>query len=111
ISLNLALNDETRGIIDGGRIRLMKRGVIVVNTARGALIEEQALIEGLRSGQIGRAGLDVFHVEPLARDHPLAGLETVTISSHAGFRTLEASMTLMRRAVDIVRKIKGMPPV
>src|SRR5262249_20712725 len=109
ISLNLALTDDTRGIIDGRRIARMKRGVIVVNTARGALIEEQALIEGLHSGQIGRAGLDVFHAEPLMPDHPLAQLENVTVSSHAAFRTLEASMTLMRRAIDIVRKIAGMP--
>ncbi len=102
ISLHLALNDDTRGIIDGARIARMKRGVILVNTARGALVEETALIEALRSGHIGRAGLDVFHAEPLARDHPVAGMENVTLSSHAGFRTLEASMTLMRRAIDIV---------
>jgi D-3-phosphoglycerate dehydrogenase len=105
ISLNLALNDETRGIIDAGRIARMKRGVILINTARGALVDEAALIDALRSGQIGRAGLDVFHAEPLARDHPLAGIDTVTLSSHAAFRTLEASMTLMRRAIDIVRGI------
>jgi D-3-phosphoglycerate dehydrogenase / 2-oxoglutarate reductase len=110
ISLNLALNDDTRGIIDGKRIARMKRGVIVVNTARGALIEEQALIDALRSGHIGRAGLDVFHAEPLATDHPLTRLENVTLSSHSAFRTLEASMTLMRRAIDIVRAITGMPP-
>jgi D-3-phosphoglycerate dehydrogenase len=107
ISLNLALNDQTRGIIDAGRISRMKRGVILINTARGALVDEAALIAALASGQIGRAGLDVFHAEPLARDHPLARMESVTLSSHAAFRTLEASMTLMRRAIDIVREITG----
>ena len=111
ISLHLALNEETRGLIDAKRIARMKRGTILVNTARGALIEEAALIEALRSGQIGRAGLDVFHAEPLAPDHPLARMENVTLSPHAAFRTLEASMTLMRRAIDIVRRITGMPPV
>jgi D-3-phosphoglycerate dehydrogenase len=111
ISLHLALNDETRGIIDATRLARMKRGVILANTARGALIEEAALIEALRSGQIGHAGLDVFHAEPLAPDHPLARMENVTLSSHAAFRTLEASMTLMRRAIDIVRRISGMPAV
>jgi D-3-phosphoglycerate dehydrogenase len=105
ISLHLALNDETRGIVDRKRIARMKRGVILINTARGALIDEAALIDGLRSGQIGQAGLDVFHAEPLKPDHPLAQLDNVTLSSHAGFRTLEASMTLMRRAIDIVRAI------
>jgi len=107
ISLNLALTDDTRGFIDAERIARMQRGVILVNTARGALIEEAALIEALRSGHIGQAGLDVFHAEPLAPDHPLARMENVTLSSHAGFRTLEASMTLMRRAIDIVRTIAG----
>jgi len=109
ISLHLALNDDTRGIINAGGIARMKRGAILINTARGALVEEAALIEGLRDGQIGSAGLDVFHAEPLKPDHPLAGMENVTLSSHAAFRTLEASMTLMRRAIDIVRKIVGMP--
>ena len=111
ISLHLALNDDTRGIINAGCIARMKRGVILVNTARGALVEEAALIEGLRDGQIGSAGLDVFHAEPLKPDHPLAGMENVTLSSHAAFRTLEASMALMRRAIDIVRGIMGVPAV
>ena len=105
ISIHLALNDETRGIIDRKRIAQMKRGAILINTARGALVDEGALIEALRSGQIGQAGLDVFQAEPLELDHPLAQLENVTLSSHAGFRTLEASMTLMLRAIDIVRSI------
>ena len=105
ISLNLALNDETRGMIDAARIARMKRGVMLINTARGALVEEAALIAALHSGQIGQAGLDVFHNEPLAPDHPLARMDNVTLSSHAGFRTLEASMTLMRRAIDVVRTI------
>jgi D-3-phosphoglycerate dehydrogenase / 2-oxoglutarate reductase len=109
LSLNLVLNDETRGFIDAARIARMKPGVILINTARGALVDEAALIAALESGQIGRAGLDVFHAEPLAKDHPLARLDNVTLSSHAAFRTLEASMTLMRRAIDIVRRIVGMP--
>jgi len=110
ISLHLSLTDDTSGIIDSNRIARIKPGAILVNTARGALLDEAALIEALRSGQIAHAGLDVFHAEPLKRDHPLAQLENVTISSHAAFRTLEASMTLMRRAIDIVRTITGAKP-
>jgi D-3-phosphoglycerate dehydrogenase len=105
ISLHLALNEETRGFIDAKRLAGTKRGVILVNTARGALIEDTALLDALASGHIRHAGLDVFHAEPLKPDHPLARMESVTITPHAAFRTLEASETLMRRAIDIVRGI------
>jgi D-3-phosphoglycerate dehydrogenase / 2-oxoglutarate reductase len=105
ISLHLALNDATRGLIGAKELARTKPGVIVVNTARGALIDESALIAALESGHIRHAGLDVFHTEPLSPDHPLARLENVTLTSHAAFRTFEASMTLMRRAIDIVRGI------
>jgi D-3-phosphoglycerate dehydrogenase len=83
----------------------MKPGVIFVNTARAALVEEAAFIEALRSGRIRHAGLDVFHREPLAADHPLVSMTNITLTAHAAFRTLEASMTLLRRAIDIVRDI------
>jgi D-3-phosphoglycerate dehydrogenase / 2-oxoglutarate reductase len=105
ISLHLALNDETRGLIDAKRLAQTKSGVILVNTARGALVEEAALLDALRSGHIRHAGLDVFHAEPLKPDHPLAQMDNVTLTSHAAFRTLEASETLMRRAIDIARRI------
>jgi D-3-phosphoglycerate dehydrogenase len=106
VSLNLALNDETRGFLDAARIARMKPGAVLVNTARGALVDEAAMIAALQSGHIRHAGLDVFHNEPLQADHPLARLENVTLSAHAAFRTLEASMTLLRRAIDIVRHIQ-----
>jgi len=107
ISLNLVLNDDTRGFLDAARIARMKPGVVLVNTARGALVDETALIAALRSGHIRHAGLDVFHAEPLKADHPLTRLDNVTLSAHAAFRTLEASMTLLRRAIDIVRSIQS----
>ena len=105
ISLHLALTDETQNLLDAERLARTKPGVILVNTARGALVEEAALLGALRNGHIRHAGLDVFHAEPLAPDHPLARMENVTITSHAGYRTLEASETLMRRAIDVARKI------
>jgi D-3-phosphoglycerate dehydrogenase len=105
ISLHLALNDQTRGLIDAKSFARTKPGVILVNTARGALVDEAALLDALRSGRVRHAGLDVFHAEPLAGDHPLARMENVTLTSHAAFRTREASETLMRRAIDIVRGI------
>ena len=107
VSLNLTLGDETRGFLSRERIARMKKGVIYVNTARGALADEQALIDALKSGHIRHAGLDVFHDEPLKADHPLAKMENVTLSAHAAFRTLEASQTLLRRSIDIVKRIIG----
>ncbi|HEV2631294.1 MAG TPA: NAD(P)-dependent oxidoreductase [Pseudolabrys sp.] len=107
VSLNLVLNDETRGFLGRDRIARMKPGALLINTARGALVDEQALIDALKSGQIRHAGLDVFHSEPLAADNPLAQLPNVTLTAHAAFRTLEASMTLLRRAIDIVRGLQG----
>ena len=105
VSLHVTLGDETRGMLDARRIARMKPGAILINTARGALVDEAALIEALRSGHIRHAGLDVFHSEPLQPDHPLARLDNVTLSAHAAFRTLEASMTLLRRAIDIVKTL------
>jgi D-3-phosphoglycerate dehydrogenase len=107
VSLNLLLNDETRGFLDKARIARMKPGAILVNTARGALVDEPALIDALTRGHIRHAGLDVFHSEPLKADHPLARMENVTLSAHAAFRTLEASMTLLRRAIDIVKRVQA----
>jgi len=107
VSLHLALNEETRGFLDAGRIARLKPGAILINTARGALTDEAALIAAVKSGHIRHAGLDVFHAEPLRPDHPLANMHNVTLTAHAAFRTLEASMTLLRRAIDIVRGIVG----
>jgi D-3-phosphoglycerate dehydrogenase len=105
ISLHLALNEETRGIIDAARLARIKPGAILINTARGALVDEPALIAALTDGRLRHAGLDVFHHEPLDPEHPLANLPNLTVTAHAAFRTLEASETLLRRAIDIVRGI------
>jgi len=109
ISMNLTLNDETRGFLGAAEFARMKPGVIFVNTARAALVDEAAFIVALRSGRIRHAGLDVFHAEPLSPNNPLARMENVTVTAHAAFRTLEASMTLLRRAIDIVRDIVAKP--
>ena len=105
ISMNLTLNDETRGFLGPVQFAAMKPGVIFVNTARAGLVDEAAFIAALRSGRIRHAGLDVFHAEPLPADSALAQMDNVTLTAHAAFRTLEASMTLLRRAIDIVRGI------
>ncbi len=101
LSLHLLLNEETRGFLGAARLAKMRRGAILVNTARGAVVDTEAMIAALRSGHLGHAALDVFDTEPLPAGAVLATLENVTLSAHSGFRTPEASETLLRRALDI----------
>jgi D-3-phosphoglycerate dehydrogenase len=105
VSIHLLLNDETRGLITRQKIAKMKPGVILVNTARGALADEAAMIEALKSGHIRHAGLDVFNIEPLPADHPLTQLPNVTLSAHSAFRTPEASENLIAAAWVHCRRI------
>jgi len=105
ISLHLLLNDETRGFLSRERIASMRPGAILVNTARGALVDEQAMIDALKSGHIRHAGLDVFNIEPLPVDHPFTKLPNVTLSAHSAFRTPEASENLIGAAWEHCRRI------
>ena len=105
VSLHLLLNDDTRGFLSRDRINAMKPGVILVNTARGAVVDEAAMIEALKSGHIRHAGLDVFDVEPLPPDHALTKMPNVTLSAHAAFRTPEASENLLHAAWEHCRRI------
>ena len=105
VSLHLLLNDETRGMITRERIAKMKPGVIFVNTARAAIVDEAAMIEALKSGHIRHAGLDVFNTEPLPADHPLTKIPNVTLSAHSAFRTPEASENLIEAALVHCRRI------
>ena len=105
VSLHLLLTDETKGLLSRERIAAMKPGVILVNTARGALVDEEAMIEALRSGHIRHAGLDVFAIEPMPAGHILTTLGNVTLSAHSAFRTPEASDNLIGAALDHCRRI------
>ena len=105
VSLHLLLNDDTRGFVSAKRIAAMKPGVILVNTARGALADETAMIDALKSGHIRHAALDVFNIEPLPADHPLTHLPNVTLSAHSAFRTPEASENLIEAAWAHCRRI------
>lgn len=104
VSLHLALNDATRGFIDAERLARLKPGAILVNTARGAIVDETALAEALRHGTIGHAALDVFAEEPLPMEHAFTALANVTLTAHAGFMTREASIRLLAMALDIVEE-------
>jgi D-3-phosphoglycerate dehydrogenase len=101
VSLHLLLNDETRGFLSADRIGRMRKGAILINTARGAVVDETAMITALNNGHLAHAALDVFEVEPLPFPHPLSTMENVTLSAHSAFRTPEANNNLIRYALDI----------
>ena len=105
VSLHLLLNDETKGFLSREKITAMRPGVIFVNTARAAIVDEDAMIEALTSGHIRHAGLDVFNIEPLPGDHPLTKIPNVTLSAHSAFRTPEASENLIHAAWEHCRRI------
>lgn len=82
VSLHCPLTDETRGLIDARRMNLMKRNALLVNTSRGPVVDEAALIQALKDGTIGGAALDVLCEEPPAKDHPLFGMDNVVLTPH-----------------------------
>jgi len=104
VSLHLSLSDETAGMIDARRISLMRPSALLINTARGGVIDEPALIAALKENKIAHAGLDVFAEEPLPPDHPLLTMDNVTLTAHAGFMTREASARLLQMALEIMRE-------
>ena len=104
VSLHLLLCDETRGLLTRERLAAMRPGAVLVNTARGALVDEDALVEALRSGRLAHAGLDVFAIEPLPAGHVLTTLPNVTLSAHSAFRTPEANANLIAAALEHCRR-------
>jgi D-3-phosphoglycerate dehydrogenase len=109
VSIHLTLNEGTRGFIDRRRLALLKPGAIFINTARGAIVDEEALIEALQAKRVAHAGLDVFTTEPLPPNHPLTGLPNVTLTAHAAFATREASERLLRIALVILAEERRAP--
>lgn len=87
VTVHLRLSERTRGLIGAAELARMKPGAILLNTARGPIVDEAALVEALRHGRIARARLDVFNHEPLPADHPLRSLPNVVLSPHMGFVT------------------------
>jgi D-3-phosphoglycerate dehydrogenase len=85
VTIHLVLSERTRGIVGAGELARMKPGAILVNVSRGPLVDENALIEGLKKGRPGHAALDVYEREPLPAAHPLRKMENVTLSPHLGY--------------------------
>ncbi len=105
LSIHLLLNDQTRSMIDAQWFSQMRDGVIFINTARGAVVDEAAMIDALKSGKVRHAGLDVYTTEPLPAGHALSKLDNVTLSAHSAFRTPEASDNLIEAALEHCRRI------
>ena len=105
VTVHTPLTNETRGLLGAREFALMKEGVYVVNTSRGPVLDESALIEALRSGKVWGAGLDVMECEPLPADSPLRQMENVTLTPHIGSYSLEAVETLYRLGADIAANL------
>jgi phosphoglycerate dehydrogenase-like enzyme len=105
VTLHVPLNDTTRGMIGGGEFTLMKPTATLINTSRGPVIDETALVAALSSGTIAGAGLDVFDQEPPPADNPLLGLSNVTLTAHLAGPTLESNAARVRNAFDNVARV------
>ena len=100
VSINVALTDDTRMLINAAAIQHMKPGAVLVNTARGGIVDEQALASALQSGALFSAGIDVFAQEPVAMDNPLLQLDNVVVAPHIGSASRQTRELMATLAVD-----------
>jgi phosphoglycerate dehydrogenase-like enzyme len=102
VTVQLKLSDESRGLLDERRLRLMRPHAVLINTARGAIIDEAALARILQEGAISGAGLDVFAEEPLHPDSPLRRLDNAVLTSHLGWPADSTYRTMAEGMVSII---------
>ena len=105
VSLHTPLNESTHHLIDESMLALMPEHAILVNTARGPVVDEQALYQALAAGKIAGAGLDVFDVEPPEADNPLFNLDNVVLTAHLAGPTFESHTARIRNAFDNVQRV------
>ncbi|MBI4717296.1 MAG: hypothetical protein HY763_05790 [Planctomycetes bacterium] len=110
VSLHVPLTDLTRGMISGEVLDRFRPGAMLINTARGAVVDGCALAERLRGGRISGAGLDVFDPEPITADHPLMSAPNTIFTPHVGARTVRALAAMNEVAEDVVRVLQGREP-
>jgi D-3-phosphoglycerate dehydrogenase len=103
VSVHLQLSDRTRGLVTAQQLGLMKRTAYIINTARGPIIDEKALLAALRENRIAGAGLDVFDVEPLPIDHPFRRMENIVITPHLGYVSQQNYQAYFPDIVDNIR--------
>lgn len=110
VTIHLRLSDRTRGLIGEAELRSMRRGAYLINTSRGPIVDEAALLTALREGWIAGAGLDVFDAEPPAADHPLRTAPNTVLTPHLGYVTRATYGTFFGEAVgDIAAFLDGKP--
>jgi D-3-phosphoglycerate dehydrogenase len=110
VSLHAPLTPETRGLVGHSELASMKRGAILINTARGGLVDQDALVDALRSGQLAGAALDVFATEPPDTNDPLFSLENVVVTPHAGHFSEESLIQVQTEAAEeVLRALTGKP--
>jgi phosphoglycerate dehydrogenase-like enzyme len=110
ISVHINFNEQTRGIIGAKEFAMMKHGALLVNTSRGPIVSESAMIEALQSGQLGGVGLDVYDIEPLPMDHPLRRFDNAILMSHRGYATVETMSERYQQALEnILTYLDGKP--
>ena len=106
VSLHLPLTEQTTGLLDSAALARMKPEAVLVNTSRGPIVDEVALVEALRNGGLAAAGLDVFAVEPLPSDNPLLRLDNVVVTPHVAWYTVDTMRRYLTQAVDNCRRIR-----
>jgi len=112
ISIHIPLNESTKKIIGKKQLLIMKKDAILINTSRGGVLDEQAVIEALESGKITGAGLDVFETEPIPENSPLLKLDNVILSDHTGWYSEESKVELKTKAaLNILAVLKGGKPI
>jgi phosphoglycerate dehydrogenase-like enzyme len=107
----VVLSERTRSLIGAKEFALMKPSAFLINTARGPIVEEAALVAALRAKRIAGAGLDVFDIEPLPADHPLRKLDNVVLSPHLGYVTAENFRTCYTGVVESIRAFLDGKPI
>ncbi|MDR5693994.1 MAG: hydroxyacid dehydrogenase [Armatimonadota bacterium] len=111
VTIHAPLTSETKGLLGRSELAVMKPGAILVNTARGEIVDEEALAEALREGRLGGAGIDVFSREPIPREHPLLHAPNVVLTPHIGAMTEEAQRRMAMTVVeDVLRVLSGERP-
>jgi phosphoglycerate dehydrogenase-like enzyme len=110
VSVHTALTPRTRGMLDEGAFALMKPGAVLVNTARGAIVDEDALVAAVREGRIAGAALDVVAEEPLPAESPLRGVPGIVVHSHLAGQTAEARRAAgLEGARELLHALAGRP--